>query len=153
MFQPICPPAFFRCLSNLGTYMELWTTSIIESTGVACSDSVSHNQVQVLSFPVLLLTCSQDWTCWFNKGHNLKFRVGSRVQQTPESRRTYRPKRCVNNNKDNCLKTLNDKNHPRSSHTKDSKMVLDTSLLNTQHYKVWLKCKWSNPWPPLWCCS
>ena len=25
---------------------------------------------------------------------------------------------------------------PISSHTKDSKMVLDTSLLNTQHYKV-----------------
>ena len=31
--------------------------------GVACSDSVSHNRVQVLSIPVLLLTCSQDWTC------------------------------------------------------------------------------------------
>ena len=26
--------------------------------------------------------------------------------------------------------------NPRSSHTKDSKMVLDASLLNTQHYKV-----------------
>ena len=25
----------------------------IESTGVACSDSVSHNRVQVLSIPVL----------------------------------------------------------------------------------------------------
>ena len=24
-------------------------------------------------------------------------------------------------------------------------MVLDASLLNTQHYKVWLKGKWSNP--------
>ena len=43
--------------------MELRTTSFIESTGVACSDSVSHNQVQVLSIPILLLTCSQDWTC------------------------------------------------------------------------------------------
>ena len=31
--------------------------------GVACSDSVSHNRVQVLSIPVLLLACSQDWTC------------------------------------------------------------------------------------------
>ena len=31
--------------------------------GVTCSDSVNHNQVQVLSIPVLLLTCSQDWTC------------------------------------------------------------------------------------------
>ena len=51
MFQLICPPAFFRCLSNSGTFIELQTTSFIESTGVACSDSVSHNQVQVLSIP------------------------------------------------------------------------------------------------------
>ena len=36
--------------------------SFIESTGVACSDSVSHNRLQVLSIPVLLLACSQDWT-------------------------------------------------------------------------------------------
>ena len=58
--QPICPLAFFRCLSNSGTFMELGTTSFIESMEVACSDSVSHNQVQVLSIPVLLLACSQD---------------------------------------------------------------------------------------------
>ena len=63
MFQLICPPAFFRCLSNLGTYTELWTMSFIESIGVACSDSINHNQVQVLRIPVLLLACSQDWTC------------------------------------------------------------------------------------------
>ena len=43
--------------------MELWTMSFNESIGVACSDSVSHNQVQVLSIPVLLLACSQNWTC------------------------------------------------------------------------------------------
>ena len=54
-----------RCLSNSGTYTELRTTSFIESTGVVCSDSVSHNRVQVLSIPVLLLTYSQDWTCNF----------------------------------------------------------------------------------------
>ena len=31
---------------------------------------------------------------------------------------------------------------PRLSHNKDSKkMVLDATLLNTQHYKVWIKCK------------
>ena len=41
--------------------MELWTTSFIESTGVACSDSVSHNRVRVLSIPELLLACSEDW--------------------------------------------------------------------------------------------
>ena len=44
-------------------FMELRTTSFIESTGVTRSDSVSHNRVQVLSIPVLLLACSQDWTC------------------------------------------------------------------------------------------
>ena len=53
-FQPICPLAFFRCLSNSGTYTELRTTSFIESTGAVCSDSVSHNRVQVFSIPVLL---------------------------------------------------------------------------------------------------
>ena len=26
------------------------------------------------------------------------------------------------------------------------KMVLDTSMLNSQHYKVWIKSEWSNPW-------
>ena len=62
-FRPICPPAFFKCLSNSGTFTELRTTSFIESTGVTCSDSVSHNQVHVLSIPVLLLACNQDWTC------------------------------------------------------------------------------------------
>ena len=45
------------------TLTELRTTSFIESTGVAYSDSVSYNRVQVLSIPVLLLACSQDWTC------------------------------------------------------------------------------------------
>ena len=35
-------PAFFRCLLDSGAYMELRTTSFIESTSVACSDSVNH---------------------------------------------------------------------------------------------------------------
>ena len=54
----------------------------------------------------------------FNKGRNSTFREGFRVQQKPkEGRRTYRPKRCANNNKDedDSLKTLNDKNHQASS--------------------------------------
>ena len=63
MCRPICPPAFFRCLSNLVTFTELRTTSFIESTGVVCSDFISHNRVQVLSILVLLFPCSQDWTC------------------------------------------------------------------------------------------
>ena len=56
--------------------------------------------------------------CRFNKGHSSKFRVGSRVRQTPEEGGgTYRPKRCGNNNKDedNNPKNLNDKNHQVSS--------------------------------------
>ena len=50
--------------------------------------------------------------CGFNKGRSSKFREGSRVRQTPkEGRRTYRPKRCGNNNKDedNSPTNLNDK--------------------------------------------
>ena len=47
----------------------------------------------------------------FNKGCSSKFRVGSRVRQTPEEgQRTYRPKRGNNNkDEDNSPKTLNDK--------------------------------------------
>ena len=51
------------CLLNLGTYTELQTTSFIESPGVVCSDFVNHNRIQVLRIPLLLLACSQDWTC------------------------------------------------------------------------------------------
>ena len=53
----------------------------------------------------------------FNKECSLKFREGSRVWQTlEEGWRTYRQKRCGNNNKDedNSRKTLNDKNHQAS---------------------------------------
>ena len=45
--------------------------------------------------------------------------------------------------------------NPRSSHTKDSKIVLDGALLNTQHYKVRIKGKveqsreWSSAIPLL----
>ena len=62
-FRPICLPAFFRCLSNLGTFTEIQTMSFIESTGVVCSDSISQIRVQVLSIPVLCLASSEDWTC------------------------------------------------------------------------------------------
>ena len=62
-FRSICPPTFFRYLSNSGNFTELRTTSFIETTGVARSDSVSHNWVQVLRIPVFLLACSEDWTC------------------------------------------------------------------------------------------
>ena len=51
--------------------------------------------------------------CGFNKGRSSKFRVGSRVRQKPEEGwRTYRPKRCENNNDDenNSPKNFNDKN-------------------------------------------
>ena len=47
----------------------------------------------------------------FYKRRNSKFREGSWVRQTPEEGwRTYRPKRCENNNKneDYSPKTLND---------------------------------------------
>ena len=46
-----------------------------------------------------------------------------------------------------------------SSHTKDTKRVRDTPLLNTQHQKVRIKSNWSNPGkgiapsPTPWCSS
>ena len=49
-FRPIYPPAFFRCLSNSGTFTEFRITPFIEFTKVACSDCVSHNRVQVVVF-------------------------------------------------------------------------------------------------------
>ena len=55
MFRPICSPAFIRCLSNLGTFTKLQTTSFIEFTGVACSDSVAITGYKCY-------TCNQDWT-------------------------------------------------------------------------------------------
>ena len=56
----------------------------------------------------------------FNKGRSSKFRVGSRVRQTPEEgRRTYRLKRCGNNNKDeeNSPKTPSDKKKNYQPHS------------------------------------
>ena len=52
-FWPICPPAFFRCLSNSGTFTELRTTSFIESTGVTWfwfNKDVVQSYVKVLEF-------------------------------------------------------------------------------------------------------
>ena len=66
----------------------------------------------------------------FNKGRSSKFREGSRVRQTPEEgRRTYRPKRYGNNNKDddNSPKTLNDKNQQASSQ-KFRQLIKDNSI-------------------------
>ena len=55
------------------------------------------------------------YTGGLNKGFGSKFRVGSQVQQeTPEEgQRTYRPKHCEYNNKDEDkrLNTLNDRNY------------------------------------------
>ena len=111
--RPICPPAFFWCLSNSGTFTELRTTSFVETTGVACSDSVSRNRVQVLSIPVYysLVVRIESATFRWLSSEKLReptpititpcVREGSRVQQTPEEgRRTYRPKRWGNNNKE-----------------------------------------------------
>ena len=45
-----------RNLHRTSNYVLYWNQE------VACSDSFSHNRVQVLSIPVLLLACSEDWT-------------------------------------------------------------------------------------------
>ena len=49
-FSLICPPAFFRCLSNSGIYTKLPTPSFIESTGVACPDFISQPGYKCLLF-------------------------------------------------------------------------------------------------------
>ena len=104
-FRPICPPAFFRCLSISGTYTKLRTTCFIESTGVAYSDSVSHNWVQVLSICVDI-TWSRELNPTINTVHCGET---NRIRTPEEGRRTYWPKRCGNNNEDNSSKSLNDK--------------------------------------------
>ena len=48
---------------ELGKLHGTSNVSFIESTRVVCSDSGSHNRVQQLSIPVLLLDCNQDLTC------------------------------------------------------------------------------------------
>ena len=44
-------------------FLSLRFFGLLKPRGSPVSDSVSHNRVQVLSIPVLLLTCSQNWTC------------------------------------------------------------------------------------------
>ena len=51
MFRPICPLAFLRCfMLNSGVHTESQTESFIWTTRVDCSNSVNHDQVQVLSY-------------------------------------------------------------------------------------------------------
>ena len=90
----------------------------------------------------------------FNKGRSSKIREDSLVRQTPEiGRRTYRPKRCGNNNndEDNSPKTFNDKNHQASSHEfrqikkKLCREALRVSSLTIvfvfyTQYKAWYVC-------------
>ena len=76
----------------------------------------------------------------FNKGRSSKFRKGSRVRQTPEEgRRTCRPKRCGNNNKDedNSPKTLNDKT--KSNHFDAPERIDDISLSNKNYKRKFKK--------------
>ena len=70
------------------------------------------------SYPVMANGIRTGDSRGFNKGRSSKFREGSRVRQTSEEgRRTYGPKRCENNTKDedNNPKTLNDNNQQASS--------------------------------------
>ena len=79
----------------------------------------------------------------FNKGHSSKFHVGFQVQQTPEEGwRTYQPKYCGNNNKDedNSPKTLNDKNHQASS--QKFRQLIGISLMFCWYHVVRLSSAW-----------
>ena len=80
----------------------------------------------------------------FNKGRSLKFRVGSRVRQTPEEgRRTYRPKRCGNNNKDeeNSPKTLNDKIIKLRLRNLDNLFESQEVILQSLVWRIYTKCQ------------
>ena len=108
-FWPICPPAFFRCLSNSGEPSRNFKLRLL---------------LNPWGSPVLIPLAITGYKYYgkrnqnrqprgFNKGRSLKFHEDSRFRQTPkEGRRTYQPKRCGNSNKNevNSLKTLNDKN-------------------------------------------
>ena len=80
----------------------------------------------------------------FNKGRSSKFHAGSRVRQTPEEgRRTYQPKRCGNNNKDedNSPKTFNDKNQQASSQKFRQQILFGSLLLLLLYQNIYLKQK------------
>ena len=85
----------------------------------------------------------------FNKGHSSKFRGGSRVWQTPKGvRRTYLPKHCGNNNKnDNSPKTLNDNNQQASS--QKFRQLMDCYFVNWfltktyRHLEGWIYVSFS----------
>ena len=75
----------------------------------------------------------------FNKGRSSKFCEGSRVRQTPEEgQRTYQPKHCGNNNKDedNSPKNLNDKNQQASSQKfRQMKILVGLGIFNCVIFK------------------
>ena len=74
--------------------------------GEVCRQMLLSFKLQASNNTVIINTCYGKWNKnrWpggFNNGHSSKFHEGSRVWQTPEEgRRTYRPKRYGNNNKD-----------------------------------------------------
>ena len=73
---------------------------------------------------IYIYVCVCVCVCGSKSGRSSKFRESSRVRQTPEEgRRTYRPKRCGNNNKDedNSPKNLNDRIYSLKNGGKEEK--------------------------------
>ena len=62
-YRLMCLPGFRCFLSNSGLYTELRSTSFNLSTKSLDLFPFNHNQVQVLSVPILLLVSSQGLTC------------------------------------------------------------------------------------------
>ena len=54
---------FGLLLSSLLLFLQHFDRYVLRPFSGICRTSINHNRVQVLSIPVLLLTCSQDWTC------------------------------------------------------------------------------------------
>ena len=102
-------------------------------TGYKCTGSIlTADELQYR----ILNTCSRLWLT-----ESEQFREGSRVRQTPEEgRRTYRPKRCGNNNidEDNSPKTLNDENPQASSQKFRQQIFIDFFESLKKLDKLWL---------------
>ena len=61
-FRPICPPAFFRCLSNSGTFTELRTTLFIESSKETIIWRLQvQSWLQASNNAGTLNTCTRSW--------------------------------------------------------------------------------------------
>ena len=56
-------PGLLQVFVELGNLYGTSNYVLYWNHGVTGSDSISHNRVQMLSIPLFLHACSEDWTC------------------------------------------------------------------------------------------